>query len=159
MLGSKHPKYTLTQADLDSSLSERESAGAIGRRNGVTPSLVTYYLRKLGDPRVNTVLARNSNSNKAKHEFANEKRAKLDQMILSGASVSEIVVALRVPTSTVTRARKRLGLYVAPAPRKPKQESTGTVYDLLHDVVETATFKLLTKPWPVNLERTTGEAA
>lgn len=45
------PKYTLTQADLDSFLSERESAGAIGRRHGVTPSLVTYRLRKLNDPR------------------------------------------------------------------------------------------------------------
>lgn len=154
---AKKTKYTLTHADLESFLSEKESAGAIARRHGVTPSLVTYYLRKLGDPRVNTVLARNSN--KAKSEFQNEKRAKLDQMILSGSSVSEIVVALRVSTNTVTRARKRLGLYVEPAPRKPKQESTGTVYDLLHDVVETTTFKLLTKPWPVILEQTTGEAA
>ena len=152
------PKYTLTQSDLDSFLAGRESASAIGRRHGATPSLVTYRLRKLNDPRVAAILARNSN--KAKHDFANAKREKLDQMLLAGASVSEIVIALKVSTNTVTRARRRLGLYVEPkTPRKPKPESTGTVYDLLHDVVETATFKLLTKPWPVNLERTTGEAA
>lgn len=154
---AKKTKYTLTQADLESFLSEKESAGAIARRHGVTPSLVTYYLRKLEDPQVNAVLTRNSN--KAKSEFQNNKRDRLDKMLLDGRPIAEIVVALRVSTNTVTRARKRLGLYVEPAPRKPKQESTGTVYDLLHDVAGTSVFKLLTKPWPVKLEYTTEEAA
>ena len=153
----RKPKYTLTQADLDSFLSERESAGAIARRHGVTHALVTYRLRKLNDPRVAEILARNSN--KAKHDFANAKREKLDQMLLSGASVSEIVIALKVSTNTVTRARRRLGLYVEPkTPRKPKPESTGTVYDLLQGVIGTSVFNLITKPWPVKTEHT-GEAA
>ena len=152
------PKYTLTQADLDSFLAGRESASAIGRRHGVTPSLVTYRLRKLNDPRVKEVLARNSA--KAKGEFNDARRDQLDQLILAGKSATEIVITLRVSTNTVTRARRRLGLYVEPkTPRKPKPESTGTVYDLLQNVIGTPVFKLITKPWPVKLEQTTGEAA
>ena len=150
-------KYTLTQADLDSFLAGRESASAIGRRHGATPSLVTYRLRKLNDPRVKEVLARNSA--KAKGEFNDARRDQLDQMILAGKSATEIVIALRVSTNTITRARKRLGLYVEPkTARKAKQESGGTVYDLLQNVIWTSVFNLITKPWPVKTEHT-GESA
>lgn len=144
-MDKKPAKYTLTQADIDSFLAGRESASAIGRRHGVTPSLVTYRLRKLNDPRVKEVLARNSA--KAKGEFNDARRDQLDQMILAGKSATEIVIALRVSTNTITRARKRLGLYVEPkTARKAKQESGCTVFDLLHDVVGTSVFKLITKP-------------
>lgn len=147
--------FHLTADDIKSFRSKNESARAIGKRKGgVSSSLIVYHLRKLNDPEIDAILKRNAN--RASDDYKENRAAKVDRMLKRGCSALDIINACHVSTSTLTKARKRLGLYdesrAKKKPGRPAQSKPGSYHDLIADVVDTPVFTVLTKAWPVNLE-------
>lgn len=149
--------FQLTAEDIKSFRSKTESARAIGKRKGgVASSLVVYHLRKLNDPEIDALLVLNANS--ASNDFVSNRLANVERMLKSGRSVAEIVDVCHVSSSTVTRVRRKLGLYSQARSRAKENaeqvEAPAGWRGLIANVAGTPVFKLLTKPWPVELEYT-----
>ena len=148
--------FHLTSEDIESFRSKNESARAIGRRRGgVSSSLIVYHLRKLNDPEIDAILKRNAN--RASDDYKENRAAKVDRMLKRGCSALDIITECHISTATLTKARKRLGLYDAnrtkKKPGRPEKDGKpGSYHDLIADVVDTPVFTVLTKAWPVNLE-------
>ena len=148
--------FHLTADDIKSFRSKNESARAIGKRKGgVSSSLIVYHLRKLNDPEINAILKRNAN--RASDDYKENRAAKVDRMLKRGCSALDIITECHISTATLTKARKRLGLYDAnrtkKKPGRPEKDGKpGLYHDLIADVVDTPVFTVLTKAWPVNLE-------
>lgn len=149
--------FYLTSDDVASFRQKKESARAIAQRKGTSSSLVAYHLRKLNDPEINALLV--INANQASDDFRSNRLKKVERMLKRGCPSLEIINACHISTGTLTKVRKKLGLYVEPAKKTKPKPRTGTVYDLLNDVINTPVFMLLTKPWPVNFEPRMKEAA
>ena len=70
--------------------------------------------------------------------------------------MAEIVDVCHVSSSTVTRVRRKLGLYSQARSRAKENaeqvEAPAGWRGLIANVAGTPVFKLLTKPWPVELE-------
>ena len=149
--------FHLTADDIKSFRSKNESARAIGRRRGgVSSSLIVYHLRKLNDPEINELLV--LNANRASEDFKSNRLEKVRKMILKGRPSHEIISECHVSSSTLTRVRRDMGLS---DPRlvgkKPKTvavpgQPLSALNTLIMDVMDTNIFKVLTRPWPVNLE-------
>ena len=166
MANNKKPRapygsFFLTPDDIKAFRTEGLSARAIGAKRGASSSLVTYHLRKLNDPEIDAILKRNAN--RASDDYKENRAAKVDRMLKRGCSALDIITECHISTATLTKARKRLGLYdveLARSKKKPEQEISGQGWrNLIAGVANTPTFQALTKPWPVNLEKTTGAAA
>ena len=147
--------FHLTADDIKSFRSKNESARAIGKRKGgVSSSLIVYHLRKLNDPEIDAILKRNAN--RASDDYKENRAAKVDRMLKRGYSALDIITECHVSTATLTKARKRLGLYNAnrtkEKPGRPAQSKSGSYHDLIAAVIDTPVFTVLTKAWPVNLE-------
>ena len=150
--------FHLTPEDVKSFLAGDESANAIGRRKGGSSSLVTYHLRKLNNPEINAMLT--ANANRASDDFKNNRLAKVRRMLKRGCSSTEILDTCHISTATLTKVRKEMGLYdPRRANKKPKQvavpgQPLSSLNTLIVDVMDTNIFKVLTRPWPVNIEYT-----
>ena len=147
--------FHLTADDIKSFRSKNESARAIGKRKGgVSSSLIVYHLRKLNDPEIDAILKRNAN--RASDDYKENRAAKVDRMLKRGCSALDIITECHVSTATLTKARKRLGLYNAnrtkEKPGRPAQSKSGSYHDLIAAVIDTPVFTVLTKAWLVNLE-------
>lgn len=153
--------FYLTHEDVASFRQKKESARAIAQRKGTSSSLVAYHLRKLNDPEINALLV--INANQASEDFRSNRLKKVERMLKRGCPSLEIINACHISTGTLTKVRKKLGLYDAErarAKKKPEQETASPGWrQLIAGVANTPTFQALTKPWPVNLEKTTGAAA
>ena len=159
MANNKKPRATygsffLTPEDVAAFRTEGLSARAIGAKRGASSSLVAYHLRKLNDPEIDAILKRNAN--RASDDYKENRAAKVDRMLKRGCSALDIINACHVSTSTLTKARKRLGLYdesrAKKKPGRPAQSKPGSYHDLIAEVIDTPVFTVLTKAWPVNLE-------
>ena len=153
--------FYLTPEDVASFRQKKESARAIAQRKGTSSSLVAYHLRKLRDPEINALLV--INANQSSYDFRSNRLKKVERMLKRGCSSLEIITTCHISTGTLTKVRKKLGLYDverARTKKKPEQETASTgCRQLIAGVANTPTFQALTKPWPVNLEQTTGAAA
>lgn len=160
MANNKKPRapygsFFLTPEDIKAFRTEGLSARAIGAKRGASSSLVTYHLRKLNDPEIDAILKRNAN--RASDDYKENRAAKVDRMLKRGCSALDIITECHISTATLTKARKRLGLYDAnrtkKKPGRPEKDGKpGSYHDLIADVVDTPVFTVLTKAWPVNLE-------
>lgn len=147
--------FYLTSEDVASFRQKKESARAIAQRKGTSSSLVAYHLRKLNDPEINKLLVLNANRNA--DDFKSNRLEKVERMLKRGCSALDIITECHISTATLTKARKRLGLYDAnrtkKKPGRPEKDGKpGSYHDLIADVVDTPVFTVLTKAWPVNLE-------
>lgn len=146
--------FYLPTEDVASFRQKKESARAIAQRKGTSSSLVAYHLRKLNDPEIDAILKRNAS--RASDDYKENRAAKVDQMLKRGCSTLEIITECHISTSTLTKARKRLGLYdesrAKKKPGRPAQSKPGSYHDLIAEVIDTPVFTVLTKAWPVNLE-------
>ena len=156
--------FHLTADDIKSFRSKNESARAIGKRKGgVSSSLIVYHLRKLNDPEIDAILKRNAN--RASDDYKENRAAKVDRMLKRGCSALDIITECHVSTATLTKARKRLGLYNANRTKeKPKQvavpgQPLSALNTLIVDVIDTNVFRVLTKKWPIELEQPTEQTA
>ena len=153
--------FYLTPEDIASFRSKKESARAIAQRKGTSSSLVAYHLRKLHDPEINALLV--INANQASDDFRSNRLKKVERMLKRGCPSTEIINACHISTGTLTKVRKKLGMYDperARSKKKPEHETASPGWrQLIAGVASTPTFQALTKPWPVNLEQTTGAAA
>ena len=159
MANNKKPRATygafyLTSEDIASFRQKKESARAIAQRKGTSSSLVAYHLRKLNDPEINALLV--INANKSSDDFRSNRLKKVERMLKRGCPSLEIINACHISTATLTKVRKKLGLYDESRnkekPGRPAQNKPGSYHDLIADVVNTPVFTVLTKAWPVNLE-------
>lgn len=166
MANNKKPRapygaFYLTHEDIASFRQKKESARAIAQRKGTSSSLVAYHLRKLNDPEINELLV--LNANRSADDFRSNRLKKVERMLKRGCPSLEIINACHISTGTLTNVRKKLGLYDverARAKKKPEHEISGQGWrQLIAGVANAPTFQALTKPWPVNLEKTTGAAA
>lgn len=153
--------FYLTSEDIASFRQKKESARAIAQRKGTSSSLVAYHLRKLNDPEIDAILKRNAS--RASDDYKENRAAKVDRMLKRGCSALDIITECHVSTSTLTKARKRLGLYDESRnkkkPGRPAQSQLGSYHDLIADVVDTPVFTVLTKKWPIELEQPTEQTA
>ena len=146
--------FYLTPEDVASFRSKKESARAIAQRKGTSSSLVAYHLRKLNDPEINALLV--INANQSSDDFRSNRLKKVERMLKHGCPSLEIITTCHISTATLTKARKRLGLYDESRnkkkPGRPAQSKPGSYHDLIATVIDTPVFTVLTKAWPVNLE-------
>lgn len=146
--------FYLTSEDIASFRQKKESARAIAQRKGTSSSLVAYHLRKLNDPEINALLV--INANQASDDFRSNRLKKVERMLKRGCPSLEIITTCHISTGTLTKVRKKLGLYDVERTKKktgrPAQNKPGSYHDLIADVVDTPVFTVLTKAWPVNLE-------
>lgn len=147
--------FYLTPEDIASFRQKKESARAIAQRKGTSSSLVAYHLRKLNDPEINALLV--INANQASDDFRSNRLKKVERMLKRGCPSLEIITTCHISTGTLTKVRKKLGLYDAnrtkKKPGRPEKDGKpGSYHDLIADVVDTPVFTVLTKAWPVNLE-------
>ena len=146
--------FYLTSEDIASFRQKKESARAIAQRKGTSSSLVAYHLRKLNDPEINALLV--INANQSSDDFRSNRLKKVERMLKRGCPSLEIINACHISTGTMTKVRKKLGLYdesrAKKKPGRPAQSKPGSYHDLIADVVDTPVFTVLTKAWPVNLE-------
>lgn len=163
MANNKKPRapygsFFLTPEDIKAFRTEGLSARAIGAKRGASSSLVTYHLRKLNNPEINAMLT--ANANRASDDFKNNRLAKVRRMLKRGCSSTEILDTCHISTATLTKVRKEMGLYdPRRANKKPKQvavpgQPLSALNTLIVDVMDTNIFKVLTRPWPVNIEYT-----
>ena len=154
----KWGEFKLEQADIDSYIALKESAGDIGRRRGgFTSSNVLYHLRKVDTPEMKAALAYWANM--ASDDYKNHRKGKVIELIRAGRSTNSIVEEVGVSTSTVTKARRDLGLSGPARPKKIKPSSNSftdftlrnVVNSLVGDVRNSPHFVALTKKWPVNI--------
>ena len=166
MADNKKPRATygafyLTSEDIASFRQKKESARAIAQRKGTSSSLVAYHLRKLNDPEINALLV--INANQSSDDFRSNRLKKVERMLKRGCPSLEIINACHISTATLTKARKRLGLYdesrAKKKPGRPAQSKPGSYHDLIADVVDTNVFRVLTKKWPIELEQPTEQTA
>ena len=159
MANNKKPRapygsFFLTPEDIKAFRVDGLSASAIGAKRGASSSLVAYHLRKLNDPEIDAILKRNAS--RASDDYKENRAAKVDRMLKRGCSALDIITECHVSTATLTKARKRLGLYNAnrtkEKPGRPAQSKSGSYHDLIAAVIDTPVFTVLTKAWPVNLE-------
>ena len=159
MANNKKPRATygafyLTSEDIASFRQKKEPARAIAQRKGTSSSLVAYHLRKLNDPEINALLV--INANKSSDDFRSNRLKKVERMLKRGCPSLEIINACHISTSTLTKVRKKLGLYdesrTKEKPGRPAQSKSGSYHDLIAAVIDTPVFTVLTKAWPVNLE-------
>ena len=147
--------FYLTSEDIASFRQKKESARAIAKRKGTSSALVAYHLRKLNDPEINAQLVNNANNQSSDYSRSNRLK-KVERMLKRGCPSLEIISACKTSTSTLTKLRKKLGLYdesrAKKKPGRPAQNKPGSYQDLIADVVDTPVFTVLTKAWPVNLE-------
>ena len=165
-MDNKKPRATygsffLTPEDIKAFRVDGLSARAIGAKRGASSSLVAYHLRKLNDPEIDAILKRNAS--RASDDYKENRAAKVDRMLKRGCSALDIITECHVSTSTLTKARKRLGLYDESRnkkkPGRPAQSQLGSYHDLIADVVDTPVFTVLTKKWPIELEQPTEQTA
>ena len=153
--------FFLTSEDIASFRQKKESARAIAQRKGTSSSLVAYHLRKLNDPEINALLV--INANQSSDDFRSNRLKKVERMLKRGCPSLEIINACHISTATLTKARKRLGLYdesrAKKKPGRPAQSKPGSYHDLIADVVDTNVFTVLTKKWPIELEQPTEQTA
>ena len=153
--------FYLTSEDIASFRQKKESARAIAQRKGTSSSLVAYHLRKLNDPEINALLV--INANQSSDDFRSNRLKKVERMLKRGCPSLEIINACHISTGTLTKARKRLGLYDESRnkkkPGRPAQSQLGSYHDLIADVVDTPVFTVLTKKWPIELEQPTEQTA
>ena len=151
-------EFKLEQADIESYIALKESAGDIGRRRGgFTSSNVLYHLRKIDTPEMKEALAYWANM--ASDDYKNHRKDKVIELIRAGRSTNSIVEEVGVSTSTVTKARRELGLSGPARPKKIKPSSNSftdftlrnVVNSLVGDVRNSPHFVALTKKWPVNI--------
>ena len=146
--------FFLTPEDIAAFRTEGLSARAIGAKRGAASSLVTYHLRKLNDPEIDAILKRNAN--RASDDYKENRAAKVERMLKRGCPSLEIINACHISTGTLTKVRKKLGLYdesrAKKKPGRPAQSKPGSYHDLIAEVIDTPVFTVLTKAWPVNLE-------
>ena len=154
----KWGEFKLEQADIDSYLALKESAGDIGRRRGgFTSSNVLYHLRKVDTPEMKAALAYWANM--ASDDYKNHRKGKVIELIRAGRSTNSIVEEVGVSTSTVTKVRRELGLSGPARPKKIKPSSNSftdftlrnVVNSLVGDVRNSPDFVTLTKKWPVDI--------
>ena len=153
--------FYLTSEDIASFRQKKESARAIAQRKGTSSSLVAYHLRKLNDPEINTLLV--INANQSSDDFRSNRLKKVERMLKRGCPSLEIINACHISTGTLTKVRKKLGLYDESRnkkkPGRPAQSQLGSYHDLIADVVDTPVFTVLTKKWPIELEQPTEQTA
>ena len=168
MPDNKKPRATygsffLTPEDVAAFRTEGLSARAIGAKRGASSSLVAYHLRKLNDPEIDAILKRNAN--RASDDYKENRAAKVDRMLKRGCPSLEIINACHISTGTLTKVRKKLGLYdESRAKKKPKQvavpgQPLSALNTLIVDVIDTNVFRVLTKKWPIELEQPTEQTA
>ena len=153
--------FFLTPEDIASFRQKKESARAIAQRKGTSSSLVAYHLRKLNDPEINALLV--INANQSSDDFRSNRLKKVERMLKRGCPSLEIINACHISTGTLTKVRKKLGLYdesrAKKKPGRPAQNKPGSYHDLIADVVDTPVFTVLTKKWPIELEQPTEQTA
>lgn len=154
----KWGEFKLEQADIDSYIALKESAGDIGRRRGgFTSSNVLYHLRKVDTPEMKAALAYWANM--ASDGYKEHRREKIIEMVRAGRATTAIVEEVGTSTSTVTKVRRELGLSgpVRAKKIKPAVDSCtdftlrNVVNSLVGDVRNSPHFVALTKKWPVNI--------
>ncbi|MDD2341582.1 MAG: helix-turn-helix domain containing protein [Tolumonas sp.] len=151
-------EFKLEQADIESYCALKETAGEIGkRRGGFSSSNVLYHLRKVDTPEMREALAYWANM--ASDDYKRHRKEKVLELVKAGWSTSSIVEEVGTSTSTVTKARRELGLSGPVRPKKIKPAVDGcmdftlrnVVNTLVSDVKELPHFVALTKKWPVNI--------
>ena len=154
-------EFKLEPADIESYCALKESAGDIGRRRGgFTSSNVLYHLRKVDTPEMKSALAYWANM--ASDDYKNHRKDKVIELIKAGRSTNSIVEEVGVSTSTVTKARRELGLSGPKREKKIKPvvdvcadfTLSNVVNSLVGDVKNMPHFVALTKKWPVNINLT-----
>lgn len=151
-------EFKLEPADIESYCALKETAGEIGkRRGGFSSSNVRYHLRKVDTPEMREALAYWANM--ASDDYKKHRKEKVLELVKAGRSTSSIVEEVGVSTSTVTNARRELGLSGPVRPKKIKPAVDcctdftlrNVVNTLVSDVKELPHFVALTKKWPVNI--------